>query len=129
MAAKKKNRSIHILFVDDDPNMQRMVSLFLRKDSFELDIAGNGRLALNRLENMKYDLVISDMQMPLMDGSELVRHMRSIGIKTPVILISAYTSSNMPKKINTSDFADVLFKPFNSSELILKIKKVLKIKH
>ena len=66
---KKKRKNIRLLLVDDDPNMQRMVALFLNKNSYELDIADNGRTALARLEKQKYDLVISDMQMPLMDGS------------------------------------------------------------
>ena len=66
--------------------------------------------------------------MPLMDGSELLRKMRSKKIKTPVILISAYTATDMPNEIDTSDFAEVLFKPFESSNLISIINKILKIK-
>jgi DNA-binding response OmpR family regulator len=125
----KRKKNIRLLLVDDDPNMQRMVTLFLNKNSIELDIADNGRSALNRLDKQKYDLVISDMQMPLMDGAELVKKMRLKKIKTPVILISAYTASNMPKEIDQSNFADVLFKPFESSVLISKINKILKIKN
>lgn len=125
---KRKKKNIRLLLVDDDPNMQRMVALFLNKNSYKLDIADNGRSALVRLEKQKYDLIISDMQMPLMDGSELLRKMRSKKIKTPVILISAYTATDMPNEIDTSDFAEVLFKPFESSNLISIINKILKIK-
>ena len=126
---KKKRKNIRLLLVDDDPNMQRMVALFLNKNSYELDIADNGRTALARLEKQKYDLVISDMQMPLMDGSELLQKMRSMKIKTPVILISAYTAMDMPNGIDTCNFADVLFKPFESSNLISTINRILKIKN
>ena len=69
------------------------------------------------------------MQMPLMDGSTLLRKMREKKIKTPVILISAYTSLNMPNEIDTTDFVAILFKPFDSSNLISSIEKVLKIKN
>lgn len=125
----KKNKSVRLLLVDDDPNMQRMVALFLNKKNYELEIAGNGRKALDLLDNNKFDLVISDMQMPLMDGSTLLRKMREKKIKTPVILISAYTSLNMPNEIDTTDFVAILFKPFDSSNLISSIEKVLKIKN
>jgi DNA-binding NtrC family response regulator len=131
MSAKKrvkKNKSVRLLLVDDDPNMQRMVALFLNKKNYKLEIAGNGRKALDLLDNNKFDLIISDMQMPLMDGSTLLRKMREKKIKTPVILISAYTSLNMPNEIDTTDFVAILFKPFDSSNLISSIEKVLKIK-
>ena len=128
-AKSKINKSVRLLLVDDDPNMQRMVALFLNKKNFDLEIAGNGRKALEMLDSNKYDLIISDMQMPLMDGAELLQKIRVKKIKTPVILISAYTSLDMPNEANTSDFAAVLFKPFDSSDLINTIGKVLKIKN
>ena len=128
-AKSKINKSVRLLLVDDDPNMQRMVALFLNKKNFDLEIAGNGRKALEMLDSNKYDLIISDMQMPLMDGAELLQKIRGKKIKTPVILISAYTSLDMPNEANTSDFAAVLFKPFDSSDLINTIGKVLKIKN
>ena len=128
-AKSKINKSVRLLLVDDDPNMQRMVALFLNKKNFDLEIAGNGRKALEMLDSNKYDLIISDMQMPLMDGAELLQKIRVKKIKTPVILISAYTSLDMPNEANTSDFAAVLFKPFDSSNLINTIGKVLKIKN
>ena len=122
------NNSTCILLVDDDPNMQRMVSLFLNKARFNLDIVGNGRKALEQLEKKEYNLVISDMQMPLMDGSELARNIRAKKIKTPIILISAYNAVNMPEEIDTSYFAAVIFKPFDSANLITTINEVLGIK-
>lgn len=124
----RKNKTIRLLLVDDDPNMQRMVALFLNRNNYNLDIAGNGRKALEQMEKTKYDLVISDMQMPLMDGSELVRIMRAKKSKIPVILISAYNSADMPYEIDTTNFAAVLFKPFDSTNLISTINKVLGIK-
>lgn len=131
MTAKKKikkNKSVRLLLVDDDPNLQRMITLFLNKKNYELAIAGNGRKALDLLDKNKFDLIISDMQMPLMDGSTLLRKIREKKIKTPVIIISAYTTLNMSNEIDASDFAAVLFKPFDSDNLISNIEKVLKIK-
>ncbi len=122
----KKSKTIKLLLVDDDPNMQRMVALFLNKKNYKLDIAGNGRKALDLLDKNKFDLIISDMQMPIMDGSELLRKIRDKKIKIPVILISAYTSLDMPNEMDTSDFAAVLFKPFDSNNLIYTIEKVIK---
>ncbi|MEJ2542824.1 MAG: response regulator, partial [Calditrichaceae bacterium] len=121
-------KSVRLLLVDDDPNMQRMVALFLNKKNYDLEISSNGRKALDLLDKNKYDLIISDMQMPLMDGLELLQKIRAKKIKTPVILISAYTSVDLPNDADTSDFAAVLFKPFDSSNLIATIEKILKIK-
>ena len=83
----KINKSVRLLLVDDDPNMQRMVALFLNKKNYNLEIAGNGRKALDLLDKNKYELIISDMQMPLMDGLELLQNIQAKEIKTPVILI------------------------------------------
>lgn len=127
-AKSKKKKSVRLLLVDDDPNMQRMVALFLNKKNYELEISSNGRKALEMLDKNKYDLIISDMQMPLMDGLELLQKIRTKKIKTPVILISAYTSIDLPNEADTSDFAAVLLKPFDSSNLMAIIEKVLKIK-
>jgi DNA-binding response OmpR family regulator len=123
-----KNKTFHLLLVDDDPNMQRMVALFLKKNKYELDIAANGRIALNNLDRKTYDLIISDMQMPLMNGCQLLGKIREQGIKTPVILISAYNSKEMPDDISTDKFNAVLIKPFDSDELLSTIDKILKRK-
>ena len=79
-AKSKSNKSVRLLLVDDDPNMQRMVALFLNKKNYDLEIAVNGRKALEMLDSNKYNLIISDMQMPLMDGAELLQKIGRVGI-------------------------------------------------
>jgi len=127
MPNKKKTKTKQLLLVDDDPNMQRMVALFLKKNNYDLDIAANGRMALKNLEDSDYDLIITDMQMPLMTGIELLVKVRDMGIKTPVILISAYNSKEFPNEMNADEFDGILFKPFDSAELIQTINEVLKM--
>lgn len=125
---KSKKSPIHLLLVDDDPNVQRMISLFLREEPIHLDLASDGRIALHKLEENKYDVIISDMQMPLMSGLEFIDKMRSMKLKTPVIIISAYTESALPSKLADSPVFAVINKPFDSKLLKDLIVKAVKSK-
>jgi DNA-binding NtrC family response regulator len=119
----KKKETISVLLVDDDPNLQRMVSIFLKKVSIDLDVASNGRLALHKLENNKYNVIISDMQMPQMDGYEFIDNIRQKGLETPIVIISAYAHGEMYDKIFEAGVFDIIHKPFDSNKLISVIER------
>ena len=115
---------IKILLVDDDPHMQRLISIFLKKKPFELDKAGNGRIALRKIETQTYDLIISDLQMPETDGIELIKRIRGKNCTTPIIIISAYGLDSMAEKAIEEGASYVLPKPFEAAELLRTIDKV-----
>ena len=65
----------HILLVEDETNMAKMQAKILQRKGYEVDTAGNGREALGKLDRGNFDVVITDLKMPVMDGMQLLREM------------------------------------------------------
>ncbi|KAA3615720.1 MAG: response regulator [Calditrichaeota bacterium] len=114
-----------ILFVDDDPNIQKMVEIFLRDQNYQITYAKNGRSALRFFEKEKYNLVITDVQMPEMDGLTLAKEIRIQDKKIPILIVSAFGQENMNNKV-LGEQAFVISKPFERNELIDVIEKNIK---
>ena len=120
------NRSIkHILIVDDDPNMHRMMGLYLRNEPFEVDFASNGRIGLHKVNQNSYHLIISDLQMPEVDGITFIRQLQEKETSVPVIVISAFGYDKMVNDALEAGACQVLQKPFDSSHLMRIIKRAL----
>ena len=117
---------LKILYVDDDPNMQKLVELFMRKSKYELDSAKNGRSALKLLDKNKYDLIITDIQMPEMDGLSLIDEIKKKKIVAPVIIVSAFGQESISQKGLRKGAVKVLHKPFESKQLFDVIEKYSK---
>ncbi len=84
-----------VLLVEDGPDNQRLFTYLLRKAGVEVDVAGDGRqgveMALRaRDEGRPYDLILMDMQMPVMDGYEATRHLRQAGYRRPIVAMTAH---------------------------------------
>jgi DNA-binding response OmpR family regulator len=114
---------LKILYVDDDPNMQKMVELFMRKSKYELYVAKNGRSALKLLEKNTYDLIITDIQMPEIDGLSLLDEIKKQKIKAPVVIVSAYGQEIISQKGLKKGAVKILHKPFESKQLFEVIEK------
>jgi CheY-like chemotaxis protein len=115
-ASEKKSgdRIFKILIVDDEPQVRRSIKLLLQYDGHEVTEVENGKLALARLAEQKFDLVITDYFMPEMRGDALIKHIRSQSPELPVLMISAHGSQIGQGKID----ADVMLgKPFSRSDL------------
>jgi len=117
-----------ILYVDDDPNMQKMVELFMRKSKYNLSSAKNGRSALKMLENNSYDLIITDVQMPELDGLSLIEEIKKQKIKVPVIIVSAFGQESISDKGLKKGAVKILRKPFESKQLFDVIEKYTEMK-
>lgn len=115
-----------ILYVDDDLNMQKMVELFMRKSNHSLSTAKNGRSALKMLENNQYDIIITDIQMPELDGLSFIDEIKKQKIKSPVVVVSAFGQDSMSEKALKKGAVKILHKPFESKQLFDVIKKFVK---
>ena len=80
---------LKILIAEDDRELRQLFSLVLTKNGYTVKGVSNGQEALDAMETEYYDLIISDIMMPVMDGYELVRQLREVGDKTPVLMITA----------------------------------------
>lgn len=115
-----------ILIADDEYNIRRLISLFLRKEGFEIKEAKDGTQALSVVENSRVDLVILDIMMPGLDGWELCREIRRQYPYLPLLMVTAKAESTHKVKGFQLGTDDYLTKPFDPLELVLRVKALLK---
>ncbi|WP_336776084.1 response regulator transcription factor [Paenibacillus sp. MMO-58] len=114
-----------ILVVDDDPNIRELVSLFLRREGYEVIEATNGDDALTRLEAVKPDLAVIDVMMPKMDGWALCSALRE-SFDMPLLMLTAKGETAHKVKGFELGADDYVVKPFDPPELIVRVKALLK---
>ena len=123
MAATKAPR---ILVVDDEPGMRDMLADALALASYETHTAVDGFDALKRIRAEKFDLVISDVNMPRMSGFELLQDLREHNDETPVILLTARGERNDVTAGLKFGADDYVTKPFGLEELTLRVAAILR---
>ncbi|MBQ6376654.1 MAG: response regulator transcription factor [Lachnospiraceae bacterium] len=114
-----------ILIVDDDSNIAELISLYLTKELFQTRVAGDGDEAISVFKTFSPDLVILDLMLPGKDGYEVCREIRQIR-ETPIIMLSA-KGETFDKVLGLELGADdYMVKPFDSKELVARVKAVLR---
>jgi two-component system alkaline phosphatase synthesis response regulator PhoP len=115
-----------ILVVDDEKNIVELVRLYLRSEGYQVEVAYDGREALEKASTLHPDLVVLDLMMPEMDGWEVTRRLRQDGGKTPVIMLTAKGEDT--DKVDGLELGadDYLAKPFNPRELVARVRAVLR---
>jgi two-component system response regulator PilR (NtrC family) len=106
-----------ILIVDDEPGMRDFLSILLRKEGYGVSLAESAEKAIEVLGRGEFDLVISDISMPGLSGIDVLRHSRAANPDTPVILITAYASTESAVEALKLGAWDYLLKPFDVEEL------------
>ena len=79
-----------LLIVDDDASLQTLLRILLTSSGFDVMTAGDGRQALALAQSNEYDLILLDLEMPVMNGREFYREFRQLNSQTPVVIISAF---------------------------------------
>ena len=115
-----------ILIVEDDKELLRLFRHVLVRNGYDVRGVGNGREALDALSEDYFDLVISDIMMPVMDGYELVRTMRENGSTTPVMMITAKDAFDDMRLGFLSGSDDYMVKPVNVNEMVLRVGALLR---
>jgi len=114
-----------ILVVDDEPSINEVVSLYLRRAGYTVRVARDGRSALQELARELPDLVILDVMLPEVDGLEITRRLRAEG-DTPIILLTARreeTDRILGLELGADDY---VVKPFSPQELVSRVRAVLR---
>jgi type II secretory ATPase GspE/PulE/Tfp pilus assembly ATPase PilB-like protein/CheY-like chemotaxis protein len=117
-----------ILVVDDDPDITRLIGHLLANRGYQTTVAGDGVEALLHLGRERFDLIISDVNMPHLDGFKLMEMIGQKGIDTPVVFLTAQADEAHEVKGFELGAADYLKKPFPKGVLIARIQKALKEK-
>ena len=116
-----------ILLVEDNSMNVMVASKFLKKWMMELDLAQNGKEAVEKVQQNEYDILLMDLQMPVMDGYEATREIRQMGKQMPIVALTASALMRVQEKVIDSGMNDYLTKPFNPDELYQKLVKNLGI--
>ena len=114
-----------ILVVDDKQSFCFMIKGYLEDAGYEADCAANGGEALALLEHGRFDLVLSDMVMPEMDGMTLLRQVRSLQPLIPFVLVTAHGSVDSAVAAMKEGADDYLLKPLNREELLVVVERLL----
>ena len=114
-----------VLIVDDDENIAELISLYLEKEQYDTEKAGDGEEALKLIEVYNPDLILLDIMLPGMDGYEVCQQIRKTR-DTPVIFLSAkgeVFDKVLGLKMGADDY---IVKPFDSNELVARVSAVLR---
>lgn len=119
--------SERLLIIDDEPNVLRAVASILRNEGFEVKTARNGKTALRQIAKSLPDLIVSDIGMPVMDGFELARRLRSAPHFSliPIVFLTGKIETEDRVEGFRSGIDAYLTKPFNPDELIAVIRGIL----
>jgi two-component system alkaline phosphatase synthesis response regulator PhoP len=114
-----------ILICEDEEIMLTALEFRLRKQGFEVLIAENGKIALEKIKTEKPDLVVADILMPYVTGLELIEFVRKdMRNALPIIVISALEHEDVVLEAFRMGATDFIAKPFKPNELILRIKRI-----
>ncbi len=107
------------LVADDEPTVRQVGELLLRQFGYDVVVATHGQEAVDlfRIHAQRVDLVLLDLMMPVMDGSEVLEAIREIAPRVPVILCSGYTAEAIPESLTTQQTTTFLQKPFTRHQL------------
>ena len=117
---------MRVLLADDEAEIARALKTMLERSQYTVDVAQDGREALDFLENASYDAVVLDVMMPQMDGLTVLRRMRAAGNSTPTLLLTA--KSGIDDRVAGLDAGadDYLSKPFSSQEFLARVRALLR---
>ena len=113
---------MHVLIVEDEPEMAKLLSRGLEEEQFEVTVARDGRSALEMSSAEPYDVILLDVMLPRMSGIEVARQRREREQETPVLMLTARDSLHDIVKGLDSGADDYLTKPFSFLELLARIR-------
>ncbi len=114
------------LVVEDEPKVAEYIARGFREERFTVDVASDGAIALDLTTKFSYDLMILDLMLPQMSGSELLQRVRQRGSSTPVLVLTAKHSTADKVRHFEAGADDYLTKPFAFAELLVRSKALLR---
>lgn len=114
-----------ILVADDDAVIREGLRRILSAEGYEVETVSNGRAALERLEQQRFKLLVTDLKMPGMSGLEVLQSLRACQPELPVILITGYAAIDNAVEAMKNGATDYISKPFANEEIISKVKNAM----
>jgi DNA-binding NtrC family response regulator len=118
-----------LLVVDDEPNMLRLLkTILMDKTGYEVTTTNNPLEVSKLLQGKPYDLVVTDLKMPLVDGMDLIEIIKKIDPQLPIIIITAYGTLETAEEAVQKGAYDFITKPFRKETILITIKRALEWK-
>ena len=114
-----------ILFVDDDPLITQLIIDMLSLDGYDVDTAPNGIAALNKIQRRRYDIILTDLHMPELDGLGLYRELgrRQASLQSRIIFVTGTAGVSEAHRIAKETGLPLLRKPFNIADLLALVRR------
>ena len=116
-----------MLVVEDNKINQIVTKKIIERKNYSCTIAESGHEAIELLKTMEFDIILMDINMPKLDGYETTQIIRELGIKTPVIALTAFDRSEVETKAKKFGISDVIIKPFVPEILFKMIDDLLNL--
>jgi PAS domain S-box-containing protein len=125
-SAPAKRGNLHVLIVEDNPVNQEVASTMLRRRGHSVDIVSNGREAVDAVARQRFDVVLMDLQMPILDGMAATAEIRANerGKRVPIIALTANAASGERDRCLAAGMDDYVAKPFRAADLIDAVESV-----
>ncbi|QQS40487.1 MAG: sigma-54-dependent Fis family transcriptional regulator [Acidobacteriota bacterium] len=114
-----------ILLIDDEGDIRRPIELHLKREGFDVTVCRNGREGLDEFLREDFDLVITDIKMPEMDGTEFLKEIRGRGSRVPVMMLTAFASVESAVEAMKLGADDYICKPPRLDEIAIKARKLI----
>jgi two-component system repressor protein LuxO len=121
------NNYPRVLIIEDTKPLALAYEAYLSKEPYQVDLAFDGAQASFLVKQTQYDCILLDLQLPDIDGSELMKQFQESGIDTPIIAMTAFGSVDIAVELLRSGAVDFLEKPFSATRLVTTLKNNLKI--
>ncbi|MGB5568595.1 MAG: response regulator [Sedimenticolaceae bacterium] len=115
----------HILVVDDGPENRELVKLVLENYGLQVDEAENGQVGVDMASATQYDVVLMDVQMPVMDGFTATRTLRDQGLQVPIIALTANAMKGFEQECLDVGYSDYFTKPIDIDSFVAKLAEIL----
>lgn len=116
----------HVLLVEDELTIAKGLKMVMDEEGYDVDLAYTGLVALNKFRAKSFDLMVTDLRLPDIDGMEVIEHVRESRPETKVIIITGYPSVATAVKAFKIGVSDYLRKPFTDDEFIAAVDTALK---
>jgi signal transduction histidine kinase/DNA-binding response OmpR family regulator len=115
----------NVLVVDDGEENRDLVRVVLEEVGLSVDIAENGEIGMNKVLSGRFDVVLMDVNMPVMDGPTATRKLRERGAKLPILALTAHAMKGFEQELNSSGFTGHLTKPIDIDALLARLAQLL----
>lgn len=106
-----------ILVAEDNPSNQKLINILLQKMGMDVTLTGDGQVTVEKALSEAYDLILMDMQMPILDGYDATRQLRDKGCKTPIVAVTANAMVGDEEKCLAAGCDGYLQKPIDRTKL------------